>query len=201
VRVDDWVEWHVSSRPATGEAVSGDVHVAAPCDSGLLLAAIDGLGHGEGAAQAAERARDVLLRAPEDPLDELVKRCHMELRGMRGVALAVAFMEKAGRLRWLGVGNVEAVVVRAARNARPGRLSLMLLAGVVGQQIPSLRLSETDLSPCDVLVLATDGVRSAFIDTLSAADPPSRTAQGVLEAFGKKIDDALVLAAVFIGVR
>ncbi len=76
---------------------------------------------------------------------------------------------------------------------------MLQFPGVVGHQIPTLRESGTDLARGDLLVLATDGVRSAFIESLSPVDLPDRTAERVLETFGKPIDDALVVAAVFRG--
>ena len=198
MRLDDWIEWAVCARPLAGEAVSGDVEVAAPCAGGVLLGAIDGLGHGPHAAEAANRARDVLLRAPADPLDTLVARCHDEMRHTRGAALALAFICRDGRLRWLGVGNVEAVVSHAAADGRRARQSVMLLPGVVGQQIPRLRLAEVALSPGDMLVIATDGIRSMFLEALSSVDTPERTAQRILAEYGKTTDDALVLAAAYL---
>jgi phosphoserine phosphatase RsbX len=198
MRFDDWIEWDVRSRPITGEAVSGDVHVVEPCPSGLLVAAIDGLGHGEEAAEAANRARDMLRAAPEDPLDALVTRCHHALKGTRGAALTLAFIHRDGRLAWLGVGNVEAVLVRAFPRGRPSRDSLMLTSGIVGQQIQGVRVHHAALASGDMLVLATDGVRSSFIEMLTGQDTPARIAADVLARYGKPTDDVLVLAATYL---
>ena len=200
MRIEDWIEWEVCSRAFPGEAVSGDVCVTAPCAGGLLLAAIDGLGHGHRAAEAARRAADIMQASPEDPLDVMVTRCHRALRGTRGVAMTVAFVHRDGRLRWLGVGNVEAVVSRTSAGRGALRDSIMLLSGVVGQQIPALRPAETALSCGDMLVLATDGIRSTFLEALTPrADTAARTARRILAEYGKQTDDALVVAATFLG--
>src|SRR2546428_3284421 len=50
------VEWGVASQTLAGEVESGDKHVVKIFPHGALLAAIDGLGHGEEAAAAANMA-------------------------------------------------------------------------------------------------------------------------------------------------
>ena len=195
MELEGWIEWHVSTRTHPGEAVCGDAWLALQRPAGLLLAVVDGLGHGEGAAEAARVACDVLRESSEGPLDVLVTRCHAALRGTRGVALTLALVRRAGRLDWLGVGNVEAVIARAS-GANAARVeSLMLQPGIVGYALPTLRPAEIDFSPGDMLVMATDGVRSSFLEALSAREDPSSMAPQLLARYGKQTDDALVLAA------
>ena len=115
--------------------------------------------------------------------------------------MSAAFVSRdEGKGSWLGIGNVEAVVVRAAGAARPVRESLFLWPGVVGQNIRSLRASALELCPGDALVFATDGIRGNFVESLSALDAPERLATQVLTTYGKSTDDALVLAARYLGV-
>jgi phosphoserine phosphatase RsbX len=195
-----WIDWHACERALPGEAVSGDHYAAVETSSGMLLAAVDGLGHGPEAARAARRAREVLLASPEDGLDILFERCHQALRILRGAVMSAAFVRRAdGELSWLGVGNVEAVAVRRASGPRPVCESLFLWPGVVGQNIPSLRTSQLRLYPGDTLVFATDGIRTNFVESLSAFEPPPRLAAQLLEKHGKSTDDALVLVARYIG--
>ena len=112
--------------------------------------------------------------------------------------MSAAFVGRdEGKGTWLGIGNVEAVVVRAAR---PVCESLFLWPGVVGQNIRSARASVLELCPGDALVLATDGIRSSFAESLSALDPPEWLATQVLATYGKSTDDALVLAARYLGM-
>ena len=49
------IDWGVAARPLEGQAVSGDLHLVKPLDDGVLLAVVDGVGHG-GEAVAAARA-------------------------------------------------------------------------------------------------------------------------------------------------
>ncbi len=50
------IEWGVAAQPLEGEAESGDLHVVQRFPKGVLVAAVDGLGHGPEAAAAARSA-------------------------------------------------------------------------------------------------------------------------------------------------
>lgn len=197
---DAWVELSVAARPCPGFAVSGDLHAIAECSRGMLLAVIDGLGHGPPAAEAARRARDLLVQAPGDPLELLVARCHEQLRFLRGAVLSAAFVSRSEpSLAWLGVGNVEAILLRASPGSRPAQRSMPLTPGLVGGSLPSLEARVLDLEPGDTLVLATDGVRSTFPESLAPAAPPAVLARRILDGYARGTDDALVLVARYLG--
>lgn len=51
-----FVEWGVAGLPAKGHRESGDGYLVRPVAGGVLLAVVDGLGHGREAAVAAEVA-------------------------------------------------------------------------------------------------------------------------------------------------
>src|SRR5262249_19809692 len=105
--------WGVASRALPGESVCGDMYVVRPLAEGYLLAVVDGLGHGEAAIRAARAALPVLEAYTDGPLNMLVERCHGALRKTRGVVMTVATLRSAeNQLTWLGVGNVEAALLR-----------------------------------------------------------------------------------------
>jgi hypothetical protein len=70
-----------------------------------------------------------------------------------------------------------------------------LRGGVVGYQLPALRASVRPISPGDLLVFATDGIRAEFAQGLVLGDPPQQIADGILARHLKGNDDALVLVA------
>src|SRR6185437_15006045 len=75
---------------------------------------IDGIGHGEEAANAAEAAISILKASPDEPVISLLERCHEGLRSTRGVVLSLASIDpKHGMMTWVGVGNVQGVLMRA----------------------------------------------------------------------------------------
>jgi len=155
------------------------------------MAVVDGLGHGAEAAAAASTALAVLETHPQEPLGVLVRRCHEALTRTRGAVMTVASLQCGERqLTWLGVGNVEAVLVADSTPARRA----VLLNGVVGYQLPALRAATVPVAPGDLLVFATDGIGAGFSDALATSDSPQQVADWVLEHHFKGSDDALVLA-------
>ncbi len=195
-----WIDWHVAERPIPGEAASGDTYAVRETPNGVLVAVIDGLGHGLEAARTARQVSEIVRESPDESLEALFQRCDVALRSMRGAVMSAAFISRAdAKLSWLGVGNVESVVVRANRAAHKPFESLFLRPGVVGEHMRSLRASSLELRPDDLLVFATDGIRGSFVESLSALDPPERVATEVMATYGKSTDDALVLAARYLG--
>jgi hypothetical protein len=174
-------------------------------DSGgrALVAAIDGLGHGPEAAVAARSAAEALERHPGKPVIELFERCHESLRGTRGAVITLALFDGGqGTMSWAGVGNIEGTLLRAepGEGRRP-RESVMLVGGVPGHQLPALRPNELSVSPGDMLVLATDGVRGGYLDLVDTNEAPQRLADQLLADYGKGTDDALVLVARYLGTE
>ncbi len=202
------IEWAVAARAMPGEMRSGDLHVVAPFDDGVLVGVIDGLGHGDEAADAAACAADVLRGHPSEPLLPLMRRCHEALRMTRGAAISLACFAPSratgaaganggavGRMSWIGVGNVEGSIFRSAV---PARESMLLRGGVVGYRLPELRMAEVRVARGDTLVLATDGIDEAHLDLVKMPDDPSAIVRNVL-AHARDTDDALVLVARYRG--
>jgi hypothetical protein len=130
----------------------------------------------------------------------LVESCHQELRRTNGAVVSLASIDPGSRtLVWLGVGNVEAMLLRRDPLARPPRESLLLRGGVVGYQLPPLRPTALPLFPGDLLVFVTDGIGSNFTSEIVCADPVRNVADRILARCGKTTDDALVLVARFLG--
>jgi negative regulator of sigma-B (phosphoserine phosphatase) len=185
----------VATATLPGEFESGDMYVVESHDGGMLVGAVDGLGHGSEAAHAARLACSVLEEEPGADVSELFIRCHSRLARSRGVVMSLATFGPDGKLVWLGVGNVEGTLLRGDG----GRDSILLRGGVVGYQLPNLRPSTTTVEPGDTLVLATDGVDAGHLSQLAPAQAPQALADRLLTDHRKKTDDALVVVAQYLG--
>jgi serine phosphatase RsbU (regulator of sigma subunit) len=189
------VEWSVISRALPGESVSGDQHVVVSFPGGVLLAVIDGLGHGAEATFAAHKAMEVLIRHAAESVVALVHRCHGALQATRGAAMTLLSIDYRQRTATaLGIGNVETMLVRADRHAHPPRQSVLLRNGVVGYQLPVLQASVLPVAPGDIVVFATDGVREDFGDRVTATQPLPQLVARILTQNFRGTDDALILA-------
>jgi len=176
---------------------SGDQCLVAPLRDGVLVAVVDGLGHGPEAAAAARAAVEILRAFAGEPLVALLKRCHERLRSTRGAVLSLAFFE-SGSMTWLGVGNVDGVLLRGDPRAG-GPARLLVRGGVVGRRLPALDAAQLRVERGDVLVLATDGVESGFAEALGLTGSTRNIADGILARYGKATDDALVMVARYLG--
>ena len=193
------IEWGVTSLTMPGETQSGDRHLVQPFTNGVLVAVVDGLGHGEQAAAAADLAVTILSKHAHESVITLCKRCHDGLRNTRGVVMSLAsFNELDGTLTWIGIGNVEGLVLSGEGSPRSRDEYLFLRGGVVGSQLPSLSASFMPVMQGDTLIFVTDGIRSGFAKGLSTSDSPHLTANRILSDYRKGSDDALVLVARYL---
>jgi phosphoserine phosphatase RsbX len=200
--VESMVEYGVAKFVLPGQGESGDHHLVCYNRNGILVAAIDGIGHGEEAANASKAAVALLRSSADEPIISLVERCHEKLRATRGIVLSLAFIDpEHGMMTWLGVGNVQGVLMRADAKKGNVRESLLLRAGVVGSQLPALQAAVLPIVQGDTLFFATDGIRSDFSVSLSARENPQRAADRILEHYGSGNDDALVLVARLTGIN
>src|SRR5207245_4020510 len=168
---------------------------------GGVVARVVGLGHGAGAAEAGTAAVRSLERHGQAPIIPLIKACHQSLAGTRGVVMSVAeFDARAETMTWIGVGNVEGVLLRAQAAVSPRRESLLLRGGVVGAHLPALIAAIVPVTRGDTVIFATDGVRGDFTrENFAHGESPQPLADRLLAAWGTKTDDALVLVARYLG--
>src|SRR6185295_9531800 len=195
-----FLEWGVATQPIPGETGCGDLHLVKPYDNGALVAVVDGLGHGDEAIAVSRIAIQVLEEQAGQSLITLVKRCHEALINTRGVVLTLAsFNTLDGTVSWLSVGNVAGVFLRADITAVPYSETALLRGGVVGYQLPPLSASVFTVAPNDLLILATDGIRNSFDQSVLLTGAPQQIADDVMNRHFKGNDDGLVLVVRFLG--
>lgn len=193
------IEWGFAAMPLRGEVVSGDRYIIKPFRNSILIAVVDGLGHGYEAAAASEIAIATLDTYVHEPIIPQVRRCHEALKGTRGVVMSIASFNLLDKtITWLGVGNIEGVLLRADAKSSNSRHSLLLRGGVLGYQLPTLKDSVIPLMRCDTLIFATDGIRSSFEKGIELSDKPQQIADSIMAQFARETDDALVLVVRYI---
>jgi phosphoserine phosphatase RsbX len=186
------LEFGVAGSLAYGQRLSGALEVAHYFygGAGALLALIDGRQPGEAAATLVRRAADTLLQRPHEAPETLLARVHAELRGTRGVALALASIDLGQqRARWLAVGEMTGLLRRDLSAdtlpVTPGRVGLGNLPVPAASAIP--------LAVKDSLLLATHGINVPA--GLFAGLPAQECADGVIARHVPRDRDALVVVA------
>jgi phosphoserine phosphatase RsbX len=193
------VEWCTAGRPIPGEEESGDEALVLADDHVVLVAAVDGLGHGPGAREAADAAVASLRREPWDDVASLTERCHEALRATRGAAIGLAMFHDAGTVTWLGVGNITGRLVSGGGLSAPERRWLASQSGIAGdEELPPLHPAAIPVRRGDVLILATDGVDDSFGDSVAVSGTCEEIAARVLRDFARATDDALVVVARYL---
>jgi serine/threonine protein phosphatase PrpC len=197
---DSLIEWDIAQLTLDGEGQSGDCYLVKPFETSVLVVVMDGLGHGDKAAAAAKMAVETIDANARDSIISLFRRTHEALRQSRGVVMSMALIHGADAIMtWMGVGNVEGVMMRAHPDGKPQKEFLLSRPGVLGGPLPLLDASVTPIGPGDTLVFATDGIRSGFDQELNSHEHPKEIAANIMSKYSKNSDDALVLVARYVG--
>lgn len=182
----------VATFTKPGQNESGDLHIVTPFEGGTLVAVVDGIGHGEEAAKVARITGEVLKSSPGKPLGALIKSCHDELRGTRGVVMSTAVFNRAENVMiWAGVGNVQGTLMPMDKMSRPR--TLLLSSGTLGQQLGAVYPTALAVRPGDTLIFTSDGVREDFYQGLNLRQSPQQLANDILTRSVRGTDDAVVL--------
>jgi phosphoserine phosphatase RsbX len=176
------------SLPKNGELANGDAAFYRSEEQRILIAIIDGLGHGPEAAKVAksaiERLGEISLQAT---LLEIMENVHHHIRGTRGAAATVCLI-RDGKISACGVGNVE---IRSAETPIP----FVFSPGILGARVQKFRVCETQLRAGTRLVMFSDGISSRLgLDKVRAL-PPREACAAIIERHRKSEDDATVLVA------
>jgi anti-sigma regulatory factor (Ser/Thr protein kinase) len=151
------------SLPYPGLPICGDAwtfHVEGAIATVLV---VDGLGHGEGAAEAAAAGVAAFGAGPNDSPTQILERVHRASRGTRGAAATCVRIDLATRTAaCAGAGNVGAWIIGERQR------QLVTQHGTLGQASPTLREEVYPFPPGALLVVASDGIKSRW----SLADYP-----------------------------
>lgn len=194
------LEWSMVKQPAEGESECGDMFLIKEYQKKVLLAVIDGLGHGASAARISRKAKKLLETFNGESLINLINRCHNKLKNTRGAVMSMALINMSEEtITWLGVGNVEGVLMRATDkdNARPE--TIQLRRGIVGYNLPMLQASIVQVTDGDLLFFSTDGVKNNYLENLDIQKNPDEMVRQIASNYFKTTDDALILTARFVG--
>ncbi len=159
---------------------------------------VDGLGHGEQAAMAADAA---LAHAEANRAlspNRLLEAIDKGIDWSRGAAIAIVRVDEGLRtLCYLGVGNVRAAVFGDKSSRFDGT------PGIVGAGCRSARLETLSWTNGDLLVLWTDGLNANLsIDqaSLRLKGDPESLAQRLIGRFTTGRDDVGVVCCLLEGV-
>jgi len=184
----------VINEALKGQTVCGDAYFIKEFENKVLIAVIDGLGHGSDAAVAANRAVEYLESHYEKSLTEIIKGCHEELKKTRGAAIGLALIDlDRSVLRYAGVGNIEARV-RSRTTIRPVSVN-----GILGYNLRKVKEEEFPYNPGDLIILHSDGISGKFDFNLFPPEflgqHPQTIAERIAAEFCRERDDFTIVVA------
>ncbi len=178
-----------SSSPMVGETANGDRAVFRTDEEDrTLIAVIDALGHGPGAAVVADAAAECLAQISlESTMLDVVQTLHAKLAGSRGAAGTLCLFRERN-VEACAVGNVE---LRCADL----RLPLVFSAGVLGARVAKFHVCRAVIPGRARCVLFSDGIslRVPLEDVRGL--PPDEACNVILTKYRRKEDDSTVLVA------
>jgi anti-sigma regulatory factor (Ser/Thr protein kinase) len=175
-----------------GERVCGDGWFAQQTPDRAMVLIVDGLGHGFGAAEAAQEAVATFKQRMSLSPGEILNYINDALRKTRGAVAAVAEIRPSeNRLVYAGVGNISGVVLSGG-NSR----SLVSHNGTLGISAPKIQEFGSEWPGDGVLILHSDGIQSKWdLSPYSGllARHPAVIGGALLRDFRRQRDDAGVV--------
>jgi anti-sigma regulatory factor (Ser/Thr protein kinase) len=201
------------SLPIASEDSNGDGWAIAADRAGVALMSIDGLGHGELAAQAAKAAIECMAMGPFRQPGAQIEACHTALRATRGAAMAVAQLAyprmegELPQLRFAGIGNIAACLIDPDDGTGTGsqggkRRQMISHNGIVGHNMRKVQQFELPCPAGCLLVMHSDGLSTQWdLNAYPglASSHPLVIAAVLLRDFGRARDDASVLVLRYHG--
>ena len=186
------MDYGAVNRNKPGNTVSGDAFLFHENTDETLVALIDGLGAGEAAHEAAERAKVCIAENTNVPLPDLLQLCHKALRGTRGVVMMLMRVKHTQEsVSFAGVGNIG---VKVFSNASIKPISRN---GIVGYRMNNVREFSYRYTNGDVFILHSDGISSRFVVDENWVRAPKtdlqQVAQTIADEFGKDDDMTVVV--------
>jgi hypothetical protein len=178
--------------PYPGERVTGDGWFCCQDQDRTVALLVDGLGHGWGAAEAAQEAVQVFRKNIRLGPGDLLGTIHDALRKTRGAVAGIAEIRPGtGKVTFSGIGNISALLIA------PGSSKNMVSHnGTLGATVSRIQEFNFDWTPGAMLVLHSDGVQTRW-DLGSyaglTAKHPAVICGALLRDFRRQRDDASVI--------
>ncbi len=177
--------------PIKSEQVCGDAWAEKHTEAGQQLFLVDALGHGIGAANAADQAIQT-YRNQNLPAKEMIQTIHLALKNTVGaVAGLVEISLTKQTLSFVGVGNIEGRIIHLE-----GKKNLLSHNGTVGHVMQTVRQWDYPWCHGSLLVLHSDGISGKWDleDYIGLSTRhPSVIAGVIYRDFRRERDDATVI--------
>ncbi|MCG7894050.1 MAG: ATP-binding protein [Candidatus Thiodiazotropha taylori] len=182
----------VVSYPKSGEVVNGDRYLIKDYEGDkLLVAIIDGSGHGEKAHISSSLALKVVEEYYKQPIEEIFAKIHKTLCGREKLTCAEMAIARItdSSLEYSSLGNVSGSIL-----SQP-KLSFKVNNGRLGMALPDILQVNRYKRPDDfTLVLYSDGITTPVdLKEISSDRTAQNTAEFLFNQHASPSDDASII--------
>ncbi len=140
--------------PIDGEIACGDSWSVIENEYSKRFLVVDGLGHGQLAADVAQLCIEIFHSLPTASLESVMRHLHDKLRTTRGGVVAIAEVPNLeGKGTFCGIGNISTTVESTASP----RQHLLSDPGIVGYEARKFRTSSFNWDSNSILIMHSDG--------------------------------------------
>jgi len=156
--VTDHLTFAGVTLPYPGERVCGDGWYCEHTTTRTVAVLVDGLGHGLGAAEAAQEAVATVRQRISKGPGEILGYVHDSLKKTRGaVGAVVEVCPKEGKLTYAGIGNISASILSKGTSK-----SLISHNGTLGGTVSRVQEFQAEWTLDSVFVMHSDGLQSKW---------------------------------------
>lgn len=187
------VNFGIATRPKKGDMYNGDTYFIKEFDHTVLISVIDGLGHGAHAAAASSRCIRSMEEHFRDRLENIFHYCHNELKKTCGVVMGITSIDlDHSDISYAGVGNIGARLI----GNKPA--SFISRNGIVGYNLPKIKVFKYSYASGDTILMYSDGITSKVVQYPASKvkeQDVSKSAEKIMKLYGRENDDATVIVA------
>lgn len=180
------------TRSYPGMKLNGDAFVIKKWGHHALAGVIDGLGHGQYAHHASQKARQYVDSHYDMRLEDIFRGVQRACRATRGVVMALARFDWAEKqFHYASVGNIE---VREINASLPVRFQIR--RGIIGKNAPNTVVTIHPWEMNNILIIHSDGISThwQWRDFIHLADKSATDlSYHLMRAQGKDNDDATIV--------
>jgi len=151
--------------PKPQEVDCGDGFAIVEKGTDIYLLALDGLGHGSHAHEAAMQAVEEFCKHPSSSPADSLRQIHSTIKRTRGAVGLTAYIDGSNqRLSYCGIGNIAGKMFSADGSliSTPYK-NIISYNGILGHNIPTtLNNQQLDWGRNKLLVLHSDGLKSRW---------------------------------------
>lgn len=152
------MKYGICQKAKNNGIYNGDSYLVLEKEFEDLVVIADGLGSGELAFNASQKAMDIVRTYQSTPLQEIIFHCHDGLKGTRGAVMSLCHITKnQHHLSYIGIGNITLQIIKTDKIVRPPSM-----CGTIGHVLTQVKTFDICYKKGDWAAFYSDSIRPDF---------------------------------------